>query len=379
MLNSKRLRIKQVIYYNNPTLFCVGKEGQKRVYDKTYGKYLAYSSGQQQKTTRVNEVCELLGIPLADFVFYYNEKHKQASKGISQDPRHVEAMTRGYMNVTTNNIKRESPLNISTMFPIHPLLVESIDDLIAVGHGVREKSFTLIQEKKKTKKAGEDDDESEKSDGSKTEGKYEEVPKTTDEYKKFLDEMADTRKKGIEHSLAGGKLLTRGVFERYIEIDLTRLFAFNNDILLPSKEIAAEYMDAIIKDGWKEVDTKLYGKMFIVPKSIRDKYIPAIAEALVMALPNTNQSSSYSVGEIVATAVSYDASENSYAIVCEENNETANVILDKDAGSKLFITPIAKSSRIFAGYDRESATSKANKEAIAYITQELLNFDYEGI
>lgn len=106
------------------TVFAVN-DGQKFYYDPQFGHRMAYSSGQQVKRS----IIEALGLPFAAITFNWeiNKKDNKASQKEPHspcDPTFADQLLGGYMKAESGamTVKRRSPLSISAMRPLHPLL-----------------------------------------------------------------------------------------------------------------------------------------------------------------------------------------------------------------------------------------------------------------
>ena len=106
------------------TVFAVN-DGQKFYFDPQFGKRMAYSSGQQVKRS----VIEALDMPFAAITFNWeiDKKENKASQKEPHspcDPTFTDQLIGGYMKAESGNmtVKRRSPLSISAMRPLHPLL-----------------------------------------------------------------------------------------------------------------------------------------------------------------------------------------------------------------------------------------------------------------
>ena len=108
------------------TVFCV-QDGQKTYFDAQFSRYLAYSSGQQVKRSILEALTDYLGVQMAPVTFNYEIT---AKKELSQkepwspcDPQHVDQLIGGWMRAGDGiTKKRRSPLSVSAMRPLHPLL-----------------------------------------------------------------------------------------------------------------------------------------------------------------------------------------------------------------------------------------------------------------
>lgn len=106
------------------TVFGVN-DGQKFYYDPQFGRKMAYSSGQQVKRS----IIEALNMPFAAITFNWeiDKKENKASQKEPHspcDPSFSDQLLGGYMKAESGSmtVKRRSPLSISAMRPLHPLL-----------------------------------------------------------------------------------------------------------------------------------------------------------------------------------------------------------------------------------------------------------------
>jgi len=377
--------------FRQPTVLCVGKNGQKTYWQN--GRELGYSSAQQGRYSFIVKLCKDFGVPLADFDFYYDKDNKQASKGISlENLDHIEALVRGYADMALSKKVRESPFSVSAMTPIHEKLAGIGFDTISVGNGLREKHVNLIVNNSinnPTLKKKNDATESADTDGDQTETsvqpeKEEKLDKwslaTPEETNAWLENYKLTGKDPTAPTLAtNDKKVLYGTYDRFMSIDLTRLFMYNNDNRL-KKEIDSIDEAKLIEKGWIPIETKLYGKCLIAPQTYRDLLMQSIADSAVTNEITSNQSSNLASDEIIAIIVSDDASNLGYAAYVSETDNGVEVIFDETIeNTKVFLTPHALSHKYYTGFDRTHANFANRNNAIDYIEQELRNFDYEGI
>ena len=108
------------------TVFCV-QDGQKTYFDPQFNRVVAYSSGQQVKRSILQALTDELGVQMAPVTFNYNINAKQELENKEPwspcDPKFVDQLLGGWMGAGDGPTKkRRSPLSISAMRPIHPLL-----------------------------------------------------------------------------------------------------------------------------------------------------------------------------------------------------------------------------------------------------------------
>jgi len=106
------------------TVFSVN-DGQKFYIDPQFGRKMAYSSGQQVKRS----IIEALDLPFAAITFNWeiDKKENKASQKEPHspcDPTFPDQLLGGYMKAESGSftVKRRSPMSISAMRPLHPLL-----------------------------------------------------------------------------------------------------------------------------------------------------------------------------------------------------------------------------------------------------------------
>lgn len=109
------------------TVFCV-QDGQKTYFDPQFNRVVAYSSGQQVKRSILETLTDELGVQMAPVTFNYNINAKKELENKEPwspcDPNYVDQLLGGWMRAAGEGqiLKRRSPLSISAMRPIHPLL-----------------------------------------------------------------------------------------------------------------------------------------------------------------------------------------------------------------------------------------------------------------
>ena len=109
------------------TVFCV-QEGQKAYFDPLFNRMVPYSSGQQIKRCILTTLTDDLNVPMAPITFNYNITKKDGLENKETwapcDPRYIDQLIGGWMRAGKDMValKRRSPLSVSAMRPIHPLL-----------------------------------------------------------------------------------------------------------------------------------------------------------------------------------------------------------------------------------------------------------------
>lgn len=351
------------------TVFCVSN-GQKKYFDLQFERFSAYSSGQQVKRSILQEVTDFLGVQMAPITFNYEIDAQKQLKNKEPwspcDPNYVDQLLGGWMRAMKDNptkgkkkedteadsnkkdksvIKRRSPLSISAMRPLHPLLA-----------GVDNENWTF--------------DRSDRPEQHPINVRLGDKLLSEEEIAKFLNENNRTlpRRNWIPENER-----TTGLFIYDVAIDLRTLFCVSINQHEP--EITVEMIDNLKKKGWKESEN-IFGKCLVLPKEQREKIIPALAKALLNWRITSNQARTFSLMETLAIAISDNANTLASAIRAKLQDDTdkpkAKPVVDAMVGADVFVTLPC------AGYvQTELETSDAMQKAEEKLIELLSAFDYE--
>ena len=337
------------------TVFAVN-DGQKYYIDPQFGKKMAYSSGQQVKRS----IIEALDMPFSAMTFNWeiDKKENKASQKEPHspcDPTFTDQLLGGYMKAEsgTFTVKRRSPLSISAMRPLHPLLggIEYPTENLTFDRTSHPEHHKVNVFWLDNKKRGE---------------------KLSDEE---LNSWLTTNNRNLPNrAFIQDQTRATGLFTYDIAIDLRTLFCVSTNKLEP--ELFPQIEEKLRAEGWIE-GKNIFGKCLICPKDKRDEIIPALAHALVNWRITSNQARTFSLMETLALAVSDNANQIAYAIRGELRDDSdrpaASPRIDETTKANLFITPIA--SAYIAG-------TKGAADALDNAEQHLINlmmaFDYEN-
>lgn len=340
------------------TVFSV-QDGQKYYTDAQFGVRQAYSSGQQVKRSIMDALTTGLNVPPAPITFNWQiKKGKNAEVQFEQkepwspcDPTHVDQLLGGYMRAETGEftIKRRSPLSISAMRPLHPLL----------GGLEREReNLTFDRTSHPTHHPVRVRDEKGK------ELSQEEVDALLLNTKRNLPNRIWIP----DHSRASG------LFVYDVCVDLRTLFCVSTNTLEP--ELHPSKVQELKEKGWTET-RNVFGPCLLAPKEHRDKYIPALAHALINWRITSNQARTFSLMETLALAVSDNANHLAGAIRGQLREDTekpsAKPLLDETAGAAIYIA-LPASGYIAGAYGAADALDQAEQD----IARRLRDFDYEN-
>jgi len=337
------------------TVFGVN-DGQKYFVDPQFNRRMAYSSGQQVKRS----VIEAMNLPFAAITFNWeiDKKENKASQKEPHspcDPTFADQLLGGYMKAESGSftVKRRSPLSISAMRPLHPLL-----------GGIEYPTENLTFDRTSHP-------EHHKVNVYWVDGKSRGTQLTSEE----LTDWLKTNKRNLPNrAFIQDQTRASGLFVYDIAIDLRTLFCVSTNKLEP--ELFPSIEEKLRAEGWKE-GKNVFGNCLVCPREKREKIIPALAHALINWRITSNQSRTFSLMETVAIAISDNANQIAYAIRGDLREDTerpqATPRLDENTKAELFITPVA-SGFVPGSVGSAEAIDKAEERLIALMS----SFDYEN-
>lgn len=337
------------------TVFCV-EDGQKSYYDPQFNVRVPYSSGQQVKRSIMGKLNEVLNVEPSPTEFYFDVDKKGALKEgevlSSCDPHYVDQLLGGWMRTPKGGkekaVKRRSPLSISAMTPLHPLLASVPKENISFDRSDRPNVHKVVVRD---------------ANGN-----------------VLTDEQVSIFLNGSDRSLyrkwIQNNTRATGLFVYDVAIDLRRLFCVPTNQLEP--EITSDMVETLKNDGWKVVNT-VFGECLLMPKEQREKIIPAIADALIDWHITSNQARTFSLMETLAIAISDNANTLAAAIrakLIDGDNDSkpkAKPIIDEHAGAATYVT-LPCASYIVTETESADALDKAKQDLV----NRMLTFDYEN-
>lgn len=343
------------------TVFSV-QNGQKTYYDAQFKKYVPFSSGQQVKRSVLDVLTSQLNVKMAPTTFNYNIT---ATNGLENkepwspcDPSYVDQLIGGWMKVGDGtNLKRRSPLSISAMHPLHPLLAGTTDENLTFDrsdspshHPVR----VMMGEKLLN----------------------------DEEIQTFLD--ANNRTLPRRNWIPDNRRAS-GLFIYDIAIDLRTLFCVSTNQHEP--EMTREIIQKLKDDGWIE-SKNVFGDCLLCPKKDvkddegkvlrygRDSIIPAIAHALINWRITSNQARTFSLMETLAVSISNNANKIAASIrakLVEEETNKAKPIVEHLEGVDTFVT-LPCAGYVVVKDEAYDALEQAEQKLIDL----MMAFDYEN-
>lgn len=339
------------------TVFNVAN-GQKTYYDQQFGRAIPFSSGQQVKRSLLESVCERLGVAPSPVTFLFDvDKQKKLGEGEvygTCDPTYPDQLFGGWMKAVKGGgertLKRRSPLSISAMRALHPLLA-GIDirggEAGTFDRSDRPNNNVIIRG----------------SDGSEL---------TENEIAELLKVEGNTDRSLGRKWLNPADRAT-GLFVFDIAIDLRRLFSVSLNSNEP--EMSEPTIEKLKSDGWIESEN-IFGQCLVAPKSIRDKWIDGLVHGIINWRITSNQSRTFSLMDTLAVAISDNANVIAGSIrakLSEEDSRKADPIVDENLkGVETFIT-LQAGGFIHTKGETHDALEKAKIRLI-----DILNsYDYE--
>ena len=329
------------------TVFCV-QDGQKTYFDPQFNRIVAYSSGQQVKRSILETLTDELGVQMAPVTFNYNINAKKELENKEPwspcDPNYVDQLLGGWMRAAGEGqiLKRRSPLSISAMRPIHPLLA-----------GVDKENLTF--------------DRSDRPDQHPVNVRMGDKLLTEEEIEAYLQDNNRTlpRRNWIPENAR-----TSGLFVYDIAIDLRTLFCVSTNQHEP--EISKEKIEELKGKGWK-LSKNVFGECLVLPKEERERIIPALAKALINWRITSNQARTFSLAVAISDNANTLAAAIRAKLVDDGEKPKAKPIVDETAGADLFVT-LPCSSYIVTENESAAALQKAEERLV----QLMKDFDYEN-
>ncbi|MCF8358645.1 MAG: hypothetical protein K9H26_07790 [Prolixibacteraceae bacterium] len=334
------------------TVFCVA-DGQKTYYDPQFSRRIPYSSGQQVKRSFIDSLSKALNeVPSpTTFLFDVNKdgEMKEGEVYATCDPTYADQLFGGWMKASKGGkdrtIKRRSPLSISSMRGLHPLLAGVDSENISFDRSDRPNNAVIIR--------------NEKGDEL-----------TEDQ----IAELLLGKDRSLSRKWIPDNRRATGLFVQDMAIDLRRLFCVLLNKLEP--EISDEMETKLREAGWEETQT-VFGTCLLAPVAVRERLIPALAHAIINWTITSNQSRTFSLMETLAVSISDNANKIAGSIRAklkeEEENKAEPIIEESVQGVESHVTLSA------GGYVR---TKSESADALDRAEQKLIDllsaFDYEN-
>ena len=303
----------------------------------------------------MDKIVETLNEEPSPVSFYFDVDKKGALKEGEVlsicNPEYVDQLIGGWMRTPKGGaekaVKRRSPLSISAMTPLHPLLAAIPTENISFDRSDRPGVHKVVVRD---------------ADGT---------PLTEEQISELLSGMD----RSLYRKWIPDNKRATGLFVYDVAIDLRRLFTVSTNQLEP--EISSETFEKLKNDGWKTVKT-VFGEALLMPENRRNKIIPAIADALIDWRITSNQARTFSLMETLAVAISANANSLAAAIRAKMTDDSGDKprvkpIVDENAGAKTFVA-LPCANYIVTESESKDALDNAKRELI----DRMQSFDYEN-
>lgn len=267
------------------------------------------------------------------------------------DPRYVDQLIGGWMRTPKGGkekaVKRRSPLSISAMTPLHPLLASLPSENLSFDRSDRPNVHKVVVRNANGQELTEEQ----------------------------ISEFLSGSDRSLYRKWIPDNNRATGLFVYDVAIDLRRLFCVSANLLEP--EISPEMIEKLEAEGWHR-SKNVFGECLVMPKEQRNKVIPAIADALIEWHITSNQSRTFSLMETLAVAISDNANTLASAIRAKligEDDDKVKVrpIVDAEAGADVFVTlPCAK--WIVTDGEKADALESAKRELVEIMSK----FDFDN-
>lgn len=334
------------------TVFCVS-DGQKYYYDAQFNRRIPFSSGQQVKRSIVDSISEHLSTVPSPTTFLFDvTKQKELKEGEvygTCDPTYPDQLFGGWMKAAKGGkertLKRRSPLSISAMRGLHPLLAGLDSDNASFDRSDRPNNIVIVR----------DENGNELSE---------------DEIVQFLE----GKDRSLSRKWIPNQSRASGLFVSDIAIDLRRLFCVSLNSFEP--EIAEETIEKLRNEGWIE-SNNVFGSCLVAPKELREKWAKALSQAIVNWKITSNQSRTFSLMDTLAISISDNANLIAGSIrakLSEEDSGRAQPIIEEEMkGVQTFVALQA------SGYvQTKSETVDAIENAEQELYNRIMSFDFEN-
>ncbi|MGV8879300.1 MAG: hypothetical protein ACOH2A_09735 [Sphingobacteriaceae bacterium] len=295
------------------TVFCVA-DGQKYYYDSQFNRRIPFSSGQQVKRSLIDSLCEAINQTPSPTTFHFDiNKQKELKEGEvygTCDPTYADQLFGGWMKApksteeTKGNkertLKRRSPLSISAMRALHPLLAGMEKEAGSFDRSERPNNVVIVRDEKGNQLSNE-------------------------EIVSFLE----GKDRSVSRKWLNAADRVSGLFVMDIAIDLRRLFSVSTNSFEP--EMADTTIEKLKNEGWVP-SNNVFGPCLVAPEALRVEWIKGLAKAIIDWRITSNQSRTFSLMDTLAMAVSDNANLISGSIrakLSEEDSNKAQPIIDE--------------------------------------------------
>ena len=334
------------------TVFNVS-DGQKYYYDAQFNRRIPFSSGQQVKRSLIDALCENINQTPSPTTFLFDvNKQKELKEGEvygTCDPTYADQLFGGWMKAAKGGkdrtLKRRSPLSISAMRALHPLLAGIDSENASFDRSDRPNNKVIVRDEKNNELSEEE-----------------------------IVALLEGKDRSLSRKWIPNNSRATGLFVFDIAIDLRRLFSVSVNSFEP--EMADFTIVKLREEGWIE-SINVFGPCLVAPKKLRDQWIPGLAHAIINWRITSNQSRTFSLMDALAVSISDNANLIAGSIrakLSEEDSRKADPIVDESIpGVDTFVT-LQAGAYIHTKSEKVDAISKAEERLVELMSA----YDYEG-
>lgn len=338
------------------TVFCVA-DGQKYYYDSQFNRRIPFSSGQQIKRSLVDSLCEAINQTPSPTTFLFDvNKQKELKEGEvfgTCDPTYADQLFGGWMKAPKSvdgekkerTLKRRSPLSISAMRALHPLLAGLDKEAGSFDRSERPNNVVIVRDEKGNQLNSEE-----------------------------IVSLLEGKDRSLSRKWLNPSDRVAGLFVADLAIDLRRLFSVSTNSFEP--EMSDTTIEKLKNEGWVEA-VNVFGSCLVAPKELREKWIKGLAKAIIDWRITSNQSRTFSLMDTLAISISDNANLISGSIrakLSEEDSKKADPIIDENLkGVETFIT-LQAGGFIHTKGEKADALEQAEQKLIDL----MMAFDYEN-
>lgn len=330
------------------TVFCV-QDGQKSYFDPQFRRRIPFSSGQQIKRTLLDSLNRQLNTPGSPTTFLWdvnkNNELKEGEVYGTCDPSYPDQLLGGWMKAAKGGkdrtLKRRSPLSISAMRGLHPLLAGVDSENISFDRSDRPNNNIIVRDEKGNE-LGNDE----------------------------IVQLLEGKDRSLRRKWIPDNRRANGLFVQDMAIDLRRLFSVTLNPFEP--EISEETEENLREQGWEDSEN-IFGPCLVAPQEERERLAPALAHAILNWQISSNQARTFSLMETLGVTISTNANKIANSIRArlseEEENQAEPIIEEELKGVHTYVLPVA------SGYIR---TQSEDPEALDKAEQKLVEMMNRG-
>jgi hypothetical protein len=284
------------------------------------------------------------------FLFDIN-KQKELKEGEvygTCDPSFADQLFGGWMKASKGGVertlKRRSPLSISAMRALHPLLAGLEKEAASFDRSERPNNVVIVRDEKGNELSNDE----------------------------IVDLLAG-KDRSLSRKWLNASDRATGLFVMDVAIDLRRLFTVTLNSFEP--EMSERTIEKLRNEGWTETQT-VFGPSLLAPLTLREKWIKGLAKAIIDWKITSNQSRTFSLMETLAISISDNANLIAGSIrakLSEEDSKKADPIIDESLkGVHTYIT-LQAAAYIHTKGEKADALEQAEQKLIALMN----NFEYD--